>query len=225
MTSRPAGYHSHQMAKCSTEHLYSALYLRLFCLFVSEFQIQLLMKKDSSSIAKRQCSHLAIDFSKMYLGVFFYCQTCMGDAAFLEQVDLSQDRQIWFGRQLGLATSEQCRDRGNKRCTQLAGLGMASSSCLLRKRVGFFLPFFFFLLYKSIDHNVILKRVRGDFPIVMVSYPTRRLSGPSTICYPAYKGSPVCWIIFSQLLDNILVLGAKESYYSQTVVFCLLKEK
>lgn len=59
----------------------------------------------------------------------------------------------------------------------------------------------------------------------MVSYPARRLSGPSPICYPAYKGSPVCWIIFSQLLDNILELGAKESYYSLTVVFCLLKEK
>lgn len=59
----------------------------------------------------------------------------------------------------------------------------------------------------------------------MVSYPARRLSGPSTICYPVHKGSPVCWIIFSQLFDNILVLGAKESYYSHTVVFCLLKEK
>lgn len=124
--------------------IYIQHYIYIFFLFDLEFQIQLLTKKDSSSIAKRQCSHLAIDFSKMYLGVFFYCQTRMGDAAFLEQVDLSQDRQIWFGRQLGLAMSEQCRDRGNKRCTQLAGLGMASSSCLLRKRVGFFLPFFFF---------------------------------------------------------------------------------
>lgn len=109
--------------------------------------------------------------------------------------------------------------------SELAGLGMASSSCLLGMRGFFSSFFFFFLLYKSVDHNVIPKCVRGDFPIVMVSYPARRLSGPSTICYPAYKGSPVCWIIFSQLLDNILVLGAKESYYSQTVVFCLLKEK
>lgn len=116
--------------------------------------------------------------------------------------------------------SEQCRNRGNKCCTQLVGLGMASSSCLLRKRGLFPPPFFFFsLLYKSVDHNVILKCVRGDFPIVMVSYPARRLSGPSTVCYPAYKGSPVCWIIFSQLLDNILVLGAKESYYSQNCSF------
>jgi len=143
---------------------------------------------------------------------------------FLEQVDLSHYRHVEFGWKLGLPRSEQCRKRGNKCCAQLVRLGMAASSCLPRKR-GDFSSFFFFLLYKSIDHNVILKCVRGNFPIVVVSYPARRLSGPSTICYPAHKGSPVCWIAFSQLLENILLPGAKESDYSQTVVFCLLKGK
>lgn len=57
----------------------------------------------------------------------------------------------------------------------------------------------------------------GELPCKMPVWPFH--------CYPVYKGCPVCWIIFSQLLGNILVLGAKESYYSHTVVLCFLKEK
>lgn len=67
MTSRPAGYHSHQMPKSSTEHLYSVLYLHLFpfFFFFFDFQNQPLIEKDSSYIEKRQCLHLTIDFCEM----------------------------------------------------------------------------------------------------------------------------------------------------------------
>ena len=141
MTSRPAGYQSHQMAKCSTEHLYSALLL-YFWIFFSEFQIRPLIKKNSSSTEKSKCLYLAIGFSEMYMDVFFYCWTCMGESVFLEQVDLSHYRHVEFGWKLGLPRSEQCRKRGNKCCAQLVRLGMAASSCLPRKR-GDFSSFFF----------------------------------------------------------------------------------
>lgn len=80
MTSRPAGYHSHQMTKSSTEHLYSALYLHLFLFpfFFFSFSNQPLIAKDSSYIEKRQCLHLAIDFCEMYLGVFYIVEPAWG---------------------------------------------------------------------------------------------------------------------------------------------------
>lgn len=80
MTSGPAGYHSHQIAKSSTEHLYSVLYLHLsvFPFFFLDFQTQPLIEKDSSYIEKSQCFHLALDFCEMQLGVFFIVESAWG---------------------------------------------------------------------------------------------------------------------------------------------------